>query len=90
MEKLSANPQKILEVCAIYEAVKNRSSSLLRSRPQSIASGIVYYWVLKNNIPIPVETFSQLSDLSTLTIIKIQKEVKEFMNSFQNELRSFQ
>ncbi len=81
MEELQANDQDISKVKSLYQRIeKLQIHKLNRSRPQSIASGIVYYWLLEENRKITLKTFSKITELSELTIVKIQKDIKEILS----------
>jgi transcription initiation factor TFIIIB Brf1 subunit/transcription initiation factor TFIIB len=81
MDELHANEQDIAMVKALYERIeKLQSHKLNRSRPQSVASGIVYYWLCEENRKITLKTFSKITELSELTIVKIQKDIKEILS----------
>lgn len=77
MEKFSATPEQKTEVIKLYHSIRNRSSRLNRSRPQSVASGLVYFWICNNNKDISLKQFTQKVSLSELTINKIAKEISE-------------
>ena len=71
----SANESHINEVLDIYKSIQNRSSRLNRARPQSIAAGVVFFWMKKNNKDITIKQYSKKVKLSELTINKIIKEI---------------
>lgn len=81
MKNFDAKDQQIQDVIKLYHQTKNCSSVLNRSRPQSVASGIVYYYVRLNNKNIPLKEFSQAVNLSELTVTKIAKEVARLLNT---------
>lgn len=72
---IMTDPNQVSEVQSIYEFVKNKSSILNRSRPNSTAAGILYYYILKNNKSITLKQFSKEIELSELTIKKIVKQI---------------
>lgn len=76
MDKFNATDKQKKEVKDLYEMVKNKSSKINRSRPQSISSSLIYYWILKNNKDICLKNFIKEVNLSELTITKIVKEIK--------------
>lgn len=76
LEKFDTSEKDREDVNKLYQKIHNKSSKINRSRPQSIAAGIVYYWILKNNRKITLEEFSAEVGLSSLTINKIIKEIK--------------
>ena len=75
MDKFSATQAQKMEVVEIYSRTKNRSSKLNRSRPQSLASAIIYYYICLKKMDITLKKFAQKVDLSELTINKNVKEV---------------
>jgi len=81
MLKFNANKTQIDEVLILYEKIKNRSTDLNRSRPQSIASGITYYWLKESKIEIKLKDFAQISKLSELTINKVVKEINMILKT---------
>jgi len=72
----------INHIIDIYEKIKNKSSIINRSRPQSIASSLIYYFLSKkygsNNFSI--KDFVKKIKLSELTINKISKEIERILN----------
>ena len=80
MDKFSGTDEQKAEVFDIYEKIKNKSSKINRSRPQSTASGIVYFWICKKNINISLKEFAKKVELSELTISKIVKEICRILN----------
>jgi transcription initiation factor TFIIIB Brf1 subunit/transcription initiation factor TFIIB len=81
MEELHANEHDLECVKKLYARIDAlQSLKLNRSRPQSIASGVVYYWLLEENRKITLKTFAKIAELSELTIVKIQKDIKELLH----------
>lgn len=80
MQKFSATQEQKQEVIELYEKIKNKSSRLNRSRPQSVASGLVFYWITTKDKKISLKDFAQKVVLSELTINKISKEIFEVIN----------
>jgi transcription initiation factor TFIIIB Brf1 subunit/transcription initiation factor TFIIB len=81
MEKFSATPEQKEEVIKLYNQIKNKSSRLNRSRPQSVASGLVYFWICKKKKDITLKQFTKKVSLSELTINKIAKEISDVIGS---------
>lgn len=75
MDKFRATPVQKQEVIELYERIKNRSSKLNRSRPQSVAAALTYYWICTKKLDISLKEFANKADLSELTINKNAKEV---------------
>ena len=80
MDKFSATPQQKAEVFELYSKIKNKSSTINRSRPQSIASGIVFAWICMKNLDISIKEFASKTQLSELTILKIAREIAKILN----------
>ena len=76
MSKFITTNEQQMEVCNIYAKIKNRSSKLNRARPQSLASAIIYLWIIQNNIEITITEFAKTAGLSVLTIQKNMKEIE--------------
>lgn len=75
MDKFRATPEQKKEVILLYARTKNRSSKLNRSRPQSVAAALTYYWIRKKELDISLKDFAKKVDLSELTINKNVKEI---------------
>jgi transcription initiation factor TFIIIB Brf1 subunit/transcription initiation factor TFIIB len=79
MNKFHASEKQIEEVIQIHEFIKDRSVLLNRSRPQSVACGVVRYYTLKKNPEISIDYFRSKINLSELTINKIVKEITRIL-----------
>lgn len=80
MEKFSATPEQKTEVVNLYNYIRNKSSRLNRSRPQSVGAGLVYYWICSKKKDITLKQFTKKVSLSELTVNKIAKEIAEVIN----------
>jgi hypothetical protein len=80
MSQFDANQLQTKEVIEMYKKVKNRSSLINRSRPKSIASGLVRYYILKNDKKISIDDFKSKVHLSELTINRIVKEIGSILD----------
>jgi transcription initiation factor TFIIIB Brf1 subunit/transcription initiation factor TFIIB len=81
MDKFSAKKEQKEEVVELYMKIKNKSSRLNRSRPQSVASGMVYYWIKLRNINITLDEFTSKVNLSKLTITKVASEISSVLDA---------
>jgi transcription initiation factor TFIIIB Brf1 subunit/transcription initiation factor TFIIB len=79
MDKFNAKEEQKKEVIDIYNKIKNKSSKINRSRPQSIAAGVVYFFICYKNIDVSIKHFAKKVELSELTILKIAKVVSEVL-----------
>jgi len=81
MNKFSATEQQKCEVIELYEKIKNKSSKINRSRPQSIAAGLTYFWICSKNKKISMKEFIEKVNLSELTITRISKEISNILEA---------
>lgn len=81
MDSFSSSIEQKKDVISIYNRIKNKSSVLNRSRPQSVASGIVFYWITLNRKGISIEEFKQKVSPSSSTILKMSKEIESVLSS---------
>jgi transcription initiation factor TFIIIB Brf1 subunit/transcription initiation factor TFIIB len=86
MKQFNANNVQIKEIIDLYCVIENKSSLLNRSRPQSVASGIVRYYIFKNNPDFSLEYFKQKVKLSDLTLSRIVKEIETIIQ--KNDLKN--
>jgi hypothetical protein len=80
MDKFYATKEQKDEILELYKQIENKSSLLNRSRPQSVASGIVRYYILKTNKNVPMNIFKTKVNLSELTINRIVKEIEKILD----------
>jgi len=59
----------------IHNQIKNTSYKLNQSRPKSVASALVYYWIQKTGKNISMKEFTEKVDLSEITVDKLSKEI---------------
>lgn len=79
MKIFKAGEKQIEEVEEIYKKIHNKSTTLNRSRPQSLASGVVYYWILKNKKNITLKEFADKVGISSLTIQNTFTEIDRIL-----------
>ena len=84
MNRFNATESQKEEVINLYDKIKNRSSKLNRSRPQSIAAGLTFYWICSNNKNIAIKEFVSQVELSELTVQKITKEIANILGTINN------
>tara|TARA_B100002019_G_C21236361_1_gene582996 strand:+ start:814 stop:1635 length:822 start_codon:yes stop_codon:yes gene_type:complete len=83
MNKFNSTESQIQEVIELYAKVKNRSSILNRSRPQSVAAGLVRYYILLKDKGITMSDFKEKVQLSELTINRIVKEIGKILENLK-------
>lgn len=79
MSEFDVRPEHIKEVLVLYSKIENKSSKINRARPQSTASGVVWYWICKNGKNINLKDFAHKIGLSELTITKISSIVADII-----------
>lgn len=80
MDQFSATSQDKREIKNLYDKIHNKSSQLNRSKPQSVAAGLIFYWLCVKNIQITINEFTKRVNLSSLTITKISKEIARILS----------
>lgn len=80
MDKFNATSEHKKEVRELYERIANKSSKINRARPQSIAAGLVFFWICYKGLEISIKDFASKTDLSELTITKISREISEILS----------
>jgi len=82
MEKFELTDADKEEIRQLYQSIKNKSSIINRSRPQSVTSSLIYYYICKkvgfNNVNL--KDFVKKVKLSELTIHKISKEIQSIVS----------
>ena len=81
MAKFKANDVHIQKVNSLYERIHNRSKLLNRSNPQSVISGLVYYYFRLVGGNITSLNFSKMVKLSDITISRISKNISEILKT---------
>jgi len=80
MNKFSATPKQKKDVIDLYNAIKDKPNKINRARPQSIAAGIIYFWICSTGKNISISDFISKVGLSELTITRIAKEVAQLIS----------
>jgi transcription initiation factor TFIIIB Brf1 subunit/transcription initiation factor TFIIB len=75
LRKFSVSEDKRIDIIDLYKFVKGKSETLNRSRPQSVASGVIWYWIKTHQRQVGIKEFIKKVDLSELTVTKMAKEV---------------
>lgn len=84
MEKLQADENDVINIKNLFNEVDiTFNSKLNRSRPQSVGAGLVYYWLIENNKKISLKTFSKITELSELTITKLEKDIRQLLKPME-------
>jgi len=67
------------DIRTIYRFVKIKSQSFNSSNPQSIAAGLVYYYLKLNNVDITRSEFAKVVQLTDITFTKIAIDINEVL-----------
>lgn len=81
MKKFNSNQYHIDKVTELYNMIQNKSSLLNRSNPQSVISGLVFYYCRLIGKNITCSKFSSIVNLSDITVSRISKNVSEILGT---------
>jgi len=81
METFNCKQEHIQAALKLYSQVKDKTTLFNSSNPQSVSSGLVYYYFKKINADIPGSTFGKAVGLSEITITKIASRIDEILSS---------
>lgn len=77
MNGMRASLSEIDSVKSVYDKIVGKCDIFKRSRPMSIAAGLIFYWLKVVKLSdVTVKTFSKQIEVSELTINKIYRVVK--------------
>ena len=79
MTEFHASKSQVDEVLRLYQHIQDKSSLLNRSRPQSVACGLIRYYILKKNPEYSIDYFREKIKLSDLTLSRIVKEIETIL-----------
>jgi len=82
MEELKAPEESIKEVLRLYAEIEG-CKELQASRPQSIAAGVMFYWLKEKGMMDALKIVEARAGLSTLTISKKGKLVAQRLEELQ-------
>jgi hypothetical protein len=75
MELFGASNSHVNEAINILADVKDKSILLSRSRPQSMAASVVFFWIVVNRQPINMERFKRYTNISPTTMARYCTEI---------------
>lgn len=81
MNHFNATKEQKLEVVNLFQKVKNKSSMLNGSRPHSVASGLIYFYISNNTKGVNIKDFIKTVKVSLLTVSRIAKEVERIVST---------
>jgi transcription initiation factor TFIIIB Brf1 subunit/transcription initiation factor TFIIB len=74
------------DIQTIYDFVQSKSRTFNSSNPQSIAAGLVYYYLKLNDVPITRSEFSKVVHLTDITFTKIATDTHKVLGN-QTEIK---
>ena len=69
------------DINTIYDFVKSKSKIFNSSNPQSIAAGLIFYYLKLNNIQITRSEFSKIVKLTDITFTKIANDAHKIIDN---------
>lgn len=75
MKNLNASEEDTSKVTRLYDTLNGKSSMLNRSRPQSTASGCIWFYMKISKRQMSIKDFVKIVNLSELTVNKVYKEI---------------
>jgi transcription initiation factor TFIIIB Brf1 subunit/transcription initiation factor TFIIB len=81
MKKFNSNKYHIDKVIELYNMIQNKSSLINRSNPQSVISGLVFYYCRLIGKNITCSKFSTIVNLSDITVSRISKNISDILGT---------
>jgi transcription initiation factor TFIIIB Brf1 subunit/transcription initiation factor TFIIB len=81
MKKFNSNQYHIDMVSELYTMIQNKSSLINRSNPQSVISGLVFYYCRLIGKNITCSKFSNIVNLSDITVSRISKNISDILGT---------
>lgn len=81
MTQFDAKKEDIESVISLFTKIEGKSEVLSRARPQSVAAGLIRYYIIKQDREISMEDFKEKVQLSDLTINRIVREITRIIES---------
>ena len=81
MKKFNSNQYHIDKVNELYNMIQNKSSLINRSNPQSVISGLVFYYCRLIGKNITCSKFSKIVNLSDITVSRVSKNISDILGT---------
>jgi len=81
LSKFQSSTEVQEKVKQLYFLIQNRSSTINRSRPRSVAAALIYYFMKASNKQFSDKVFCSTVQLSKLTIQKLHQEISSCIQS---------
>lgn len=79
LEKWNVKEEHVNFVLNLYKKLSNKSHLINTSNPQSVSSGLVYYYLKKLELDITPSKFGKIVGLSEITINRITNEIEDIL-----------
>ena len=79
LEKWNVKEEHVNFVLNLYNKLSNKSHLINTSNPQSVSSGLVYYYLKKLELDITPSKFGKIVGLSEITINRITNEIEDIL-----------
>jgi len=79
LDKFNVKDEHVKYVLKLYKHLSDKSTLINTSNPQSVSSGLVYYFLKKLNLDITPLQFGKIVSLSEITISRISNEIEEIL-----------
>lgn len=81
MKKFNSSQIHIDRVTELYNMIRNKSSLINRSNPQSVISGLIFYYCRLIGKNITCSKFSSIVNLSDITVSRISKNISDILGT---------
>jgi transcription initiation factor TFIIIB Brf1 subunit/transcription initiation factor TFIIB len=81
MKKFNASQYHVDKVKDLYNMIQNKSSLINRSNPQSVISGLIFYYCRLIGKNITCSKFSSIVNLSDITVSRISKNISDILGT---------
>jgi len=81
MKKFNSSQMHIDKVTELYNMIRNKSSLINRSNPQSVISGLIFYYCRLIGKNITCSKFSSIVNLSDITVSRISKNISDILGT---------
>lgn len=81
LNRFGASENDKTNILEMYKRIHKKSQVINRARPQSIAGGIIRYYMIKHNKKMNIDNFIEIVNISELTINRMVKEITKILEN---------
>lgn len=81
LNQFDATKEQIAEATVIYHTIKESKMPIANSKPQTIACGIIFYWLTKSGSSVTIKQFAEKVGLRDITIEKVAKDIDGYLET---------